>query len=150
MAKLKVEIDTTKFQKAGTFGHAIEAMKGGAKVARKGWNGKGIYIGLQKGFNLEVAASASHDSWMEQKRRQGFSSRHAEDGEELMVPYADLSEKQKEMDRAYVRRDDAMTSDFIYIDTTGLETNNPHAPKSRVPWLASQTDMLAEDWVAVA
>lgn len=40
-----------------------------------------------------------------------------------------------------------MTSPYIYIDTTGLKTDNPNAPKSRVPWLASQTDMLSEDWV---
>ena len=40
-----------------------------------------------------------------------------------------------------------MTHPYIYIDTTGLETNNPNAPKDRVPWLASQTDMLSEDWV---
>ena len=42
-----------------------------------------------------------------------------------------------------------MTSPYIYIDTYGLQTDNPHAPKSRVPWLASQTDMLAEDWEAI-
>jgi len=42
-----------------------------------------------------------------------------------------------------------MTSPYIYIDTTGLQTNNKKAPKSLVPWLASQTDMLAEDWVDV-
>lgn len=39
-----------------------------------------------------------------------------------------------------------MTHPYIYIDTTGLQTTNPDAPKDRVPWLASQTDMLAEDW----
>jgi len=39
-----------------------------------------------------------------------------------------------------------MTSPYIYIDTTGLQTDNAEAPKSRVPWLASQTDMLADDW----
>ena len=39
-----------------------------------------------------------------------------------------------------------MTSPYIFIDTTGLQTDNESAPKSRVPWLASQTDMLAEDW----
>lgn len=42
-----------------------------------------------------------------------------------------------------------MTSPYIFIDTRGLETDNPNAPKSRVPWLASQTDMLAEDWEIV-
>ena len=76
------------------FGEAISAMKQGAKVARKGWNGKGIFI-------------------------------------ELQVPDAHSK----------------MTSPYIFIDTTGLQTNNPDAPKSRVPWLASQTDMLAEDWI---
>lgn len=40
-----------------------------------------------------------------------------------------------------------MTSPYIYIDTTGLQTENDAAPKSRVPWLASQTDMLADDWI---
>ena len=43
-----------------------------------------------------------------------------------------------------------MTSPYIYIDTTGLQTDNEAAPKSLVPWLASQTDMLAEDWQEAA
>ncbi|MCT3213382.1 DUF2829 domain-containing protein [Lactiplantibacillus plantarum] len=42
-----------------------------------------------------------------------------------------------------------MTHDFIYIDTTGLHTNNPDGPMDCVPWLASQTGMLADDWVVV-
>lgn len=42
-----------------------------------------------------------------------------------------------------------MTHPYIYIDTTGLQTDNPEAPKDRVPWLASQTDMLSEDWEVV-
>ena len=76
-----------------TFGMAIEAMRKGHKVARKGWNGRGIFI-------------------------------------ELQVP----DEHSK------------MTHPYIYIDTTGLQTDNPAAPKDRVPWLASQTDMLSDDW----
>jgi hypothetical protein len=39
-----------------------------------------------------------------------------------------------------------MTSPYIFINTTGLQTDNEAAPKSCVPWLASQTDMLADDW----
>jgi hypothetical protein len=31
-----------------TFGLAVEAMKRGAKVARAGWNGKGMWIGMHK------------------------------------------------------------------------------------------------------
>lgn len=79
-----------------TFGLAIEALKMGKKVARRGWNGKGIFIELQR---------------------------------------PDENSK--------------MTSPYIFIDTTGLQTDNPDAPRSRVPWLASQTDMLAEDWMVV-
>jgi len=78
------------------FGLAIEAMKKGLKVARRGWNGKGIHIEIQN---------------------------------------PDENSK--------------MSSPYIFIDTTGLQTDNPDAPKSRVPWLASQTDMLADDWQVV-
>jgi hypothetical protein len=42
-----------------------------------------------------------------------------------------------------------MTQPYIYIDTLGLQTTNPNAPKGRVPWTPSQTDMLAEDWETV-
>ena len=42
-----------------------------------------------------------------------------------------------------------MTQPYIYIDTHGLITKNENAQKGRVPWLASQTDMLAEDWEVV-
>lgn len=42
-----------------------------------------------------------------------------------------------------------MTHPYIFIDTTGLQTDNEDAPKDRVPWLASQTDMLSDDWCVV-
>ena len=35
---------------AMTFGHAIEAVKQDKKVARSGWNGKGMFIVYQKGY----------------------------------------------------------------------------------------------------
>ncbi|MGF9766860.1 DUF2829 domain-containing protein [Bacillus albus] len=76
------------------FGSALELLKQGERVARKGWNGKGIFLELQR------------------------PDEHSK-----------------------------MTHPYIFIDTTGLQTNNEHAPKSRVPWLASQTDMLANDWI---
>jgi hypothetical protein len=85
--------ETSLIKSSLNFGDAIEALKLGNKVARTGWNGKGIFI-------------------------------------ELQVP----TETSK------------MTSPYIFIDTTGLQTTNDLAPKSLVPWLASQTDMLANDW----
>ncbi len=78
------------------FGQAIESLKSGKRVARAGWNGKGIFIELQK------------------------PDEHSK-----------------------------MTHPYIFIDTTGLKTDNLYAPKDRVPWVASQTDMLAEDWATV-
>lgn len=53
--------------------------------------------------NIEIVSAQVHAAWMDSKRAQGVTSRKAEDGEELMVPYADLSEKAKELDRGTVR-----------------------------------------------
>ncbi len=69
------------------FGQAIEALKSGKRVARTGWNGKGM--------------------WLELQRPDAHSK---------------------------------MTLPYIYMKTA--DSNN-------VPWLASQTDMLSEDWVVV-
>ncbi len=78
------------------FGEVLEKLKKGERVARRGWNGKGIFLELQN---------------------------------------PDKNSK--------------ITQPYIYIDTLGLDTTNPNAPKGRVPWLASQTDMLVEDWEVV-
>ena len=42
-----------------------------------------------------------------------------------------------------------MSHPYIFIDTTGLQSDNPDAKRNLVPWLASQTDMLSEDWEIV-
>lgn len=39
-----------------------------------------------------------------------------------------------------------MSSPYIYIDTRYVVSNSPTAIRSCVPWVASQTDLLAEDW----
>ena len=78
------------------FGKAIKALKEGKRVARRGWNGKGIYI-------------------------------------ELQIPDAHSK----------------MTLPYIYIVTNSLVSDNPDASRGVVPWLASQTDILCEDWVIV-
>lgn len=53
--------------------------------------------------DLELVAAEVHAAWIESKRAQGISSRRSEDGEELMVPYAQLSEPAKDLDRNTVR-----------------------------------------------
>ena len=76
-----------------TFGQAIEALKQGNHVCRKGWNGKGLW--------LELQTPDAHSK--------------------MTLPYIFMSYPA-----------DAKTT-----------------PGARVPWLASQTDMLAEDWAVV-
>lgn len=78
-----------------TFGDAIEALKAGRRVARKGWNGKGMWLVLIR------AGNAMH------------ITRHGS---------------------------------FDMQDCIGMKTaTNVMQPG----WLASQADMLAEDWEVV-
>ncbi|TLX20683.1 DUF2829 domain-containing protein [Thermomonas fusca] len=72
------------------FGKALDELKAGGKVQRDGWNGKGLWLELQ---------------------RPDAHSR--------------------------------MTLPYIYLNYPADAQNTPGA---RVPWLASQTDVLAEDW----
>lgn len=53
--------------------------------------------------DIEIVAEKVHDAWMNSKLNQGVSSRASENGEELMVPYDQLSEEAKELDRVTVR-----------------------------------------------
>lgn len=84
------------------FGQAIEALKEGKRVARAGWNGKGMFLFLVSGSNFVV-------------NREPLLSIM---GEGTMVTYRP------------------------HIDMKDAEGKV-------VPWLASQTDMLAEDWQIV-
>ena len=53
--------------------------------------------------DIEVVSAKVHEAWMESKRAQGVTSRKSETGEELMVPYEQLSEAAKDLDRGTVR-----------------------------------------------
>ena len=87
------------------FGMAIIALKRGECVARKGWNGKGMFLTLQEGSEVEG----------ELMRNKGAKDYF--DGMKVKIsPHIDM----KAADDSYV-----------------------------VGWLASQTDMLAEDWEIV-
>lgn len=70
------------------FGWAIRCLRAGDKVQRAGWNGKGMWLALQR----------------------------PDAGSKMSLPY-------------------------IYMSTVEGKL---------VPWLASQTDVLAEDWGIVA
>ena len=96
-------IRTTKKEEDAhmNFGQAIEALKQGKKVARAGWNGKGMFL------YYVPAASYSPSTHI---AKETFGGKD--------VPYG-----------AYI----------------AMKT----AQGNVVPWLASQTDMLAEDWTIV-
>ena len=53
--------------------------------------------------DIELVCADVHAAWMASKRAQGITSRTSETGEELMVPYEQLSEAAKELDRGTVR-----------------------------------------------
>ena len=53
--------------------------------------------------DIEMVAAKVHEAWISSKLAQGVTSRKSETGEELVVPYEQLSEEAKELDRATVR-----------------------------------------------
>jgi len=85
-----------------SFGDALTALKQNFKVARKGWNGKSMFIFLVPGSNFKV-------------NRAPLLGIYKEGTEINYQPHIDMK-----------------TAD----DTI-------------VPWLCSQSDMLAEDWVLI-
>lgn len=90
------------------FGQAIEALKQGHKVARTGWNGKGMWLILVQGQK-------------EVQLREG-------------TPY-------------YEHLQRTHTEILPHID---MWTVNAEGRRAMLPgWLASQSDMLADDWVEV-
>ena len=84
------------------FGQALEKIKQGEKVAREGWNGKGMFIFLVPGSKFKV-------------NRPPLLGIYPEGTEVEYHAHIDMKTAQ-----GYV-----------------------------VPWLASQADLLAEDWVEV-
>jgi hypothetical protein len=88
------------------FGQALIALKNGEKVARKGWNGKGMWIVLMPSLYLEAGVVNSR------------TSKHLGQGVDLdSQPYIAMFTADK---------------------------------KWQPGWLASQADVLAEDWEIVA
>lgn len=53
--------------------------------------------------DIELVSAKVHEAWMNSKLKAGVTTRKLETGEELMVPYDQLSDVAKEMDRGTVR-----------------------------------------------
>ena len=99
-----------------TFGLAIEALKLGKRVARAGWNGKGMWLSLSCGPGGDAAAG---------RREIAFENFWSSNNSE------------------YARQNggSAVVLPCITMKTATGEI--------LMGWLASQTDMLAEDWAIV-
>lgn len=92
-----------------SFGDAIKYMKRGLRVARKGWNGKGMYVFC--GFDFAFGTKA------------------------------DLSEFNPTEEPECTEENKVYVYDCLVLRT---------ADKKLQPgWLASQADMLAEDWMFI-
>lgn len=85
-----------------SFGDALNALKAGKKVARAGWNGKGMFLFLVPGSTFLV-------------NRPPLLGIYPEGTEINYCPHIDMKT----------------------------------ADGKVVPWLASQTDVLADDWLIV-
>lgn len=53
--------------------------------------------------DIEVVSAKVHEAWMQLKQAQGVTTRRSETGEELMVPYSQLTEAAKDLDRNTVK-----------------------------------------------
>ncbi|MGB3625396.1 MAG: DUF2829 domain-containing protein [Henriciella sp.] len=93
-----------------SFGHALAALKSGERVARAGWNGKGMWIGLTPG--------------------SVFAAKHAKCGHAAAFRAAELD---PEDDVELLPHIDMRAADGSMV----------------IGWLASQSDMLADDWYIV-
>jgi len=95
-----------------TFGLAIEALKKGSKVARKGWNGKGMYLAM---------VVAYYDYAMDSV--QVFT--------DIALPDTEFADNPTRK---------CVPTDPYIVMRTAQGTAQPG-------WLASQEDMLTEDWL---
>ena len=93
---------------AMNFGLAVEAMKGGAKVARAGWNGAGQWVALGKG-NEYLAAS---QFWNEHARAHA----EANGGGATVLPYFILKTAQGSILMGWApSQSDALAEDWQII-----------------------------------
>ncbi len=102
-----------------TFGVAIKEMKNGKKVARRGWNGKGMWISLLS--SLDIGISNGED------RSIDFCMDDEHLGEETFHHW-----KHYEDDEGY------KIKDCFCMFTAAKEI--------QTGWNASTADILAEDW----
>lgn len=110
-----------------TFGAAVEAAKKGHKITRSGWNGKGMWLIL---FSQAMFITVDICD--------GDPSPSSLDGVGYSQHIGDLGTRIEHIGITDTGNEFYPISDFLLMKT---------ADNKCVPWLASQTDVLAEDWL---
>lgn len=91
---------------AMTFGLAIEALKKGLKVARKGWNGKGMYAVLMPGYPDGIEVNE-----ITQKQH------NLKEGDKLIFrPYFQLYTAQKDVAMWSPSGSDSLAEDWLIVE----------------------------------
>jgi hypothetical protein len=92
---------------------------------------------------IKEVSAAVHEGWMESKRTQGVETRRSENGEELMVPYAELSEPAKDLDRSLTgghMKKLRLDLDMLRVDSFALEPMMASSTAGTVHGVQQQTD----------
>ena len=107
-----------------SFGAALEVAKAGGRISRQGWNGKGMFVFMRPADELNVEFVVDKVKSLPQSVKDYFAQDITnEAGERVPVEETDTVK---------------FTAYLCMKAADGSIVNG---------WLASQTDMLAEDWV---
>jgi hypothetical protein len=79
--------------------------------------------------DIEKVSAKVHEEWMKSKLAKGITSRYSETGEQLMVPYEDLSEAAKDLDRGTVKA--VYAAIFALDPPPDPDPNSPGGPPSQ-------------------
>lgn len=131
------------------FGQAIELVKSGQRVARAGWNGKGMFVFLQKGKVGAVAYNGTNYLTGEKVERLIVNGERTVEIFKSEDPNADnlmnaIGGVNRNLFDFELREKVEQIGD---VQTAMPSLVMKTADGSHVVgWLASQTDILAEDW----
>lgn len=106
-----------------SFGQALEAVKNGQMVAREGWNGKGMFIFQRPEDSIGIDVVINNIKSLPQSVKDYYASK-------------DSRQHPSEQGLDKVK----FTAYLCMKAADGTIVNG---------WLASQTDMLADDWIVL-
>ena len=115
-----IDNEQLRMGEVGSFGQALKSLKSGFLVTRKGWNGKGMFIFMRPADQLPIEFVAKDIKSLPQAVKQYYAQ--------------DLKYKSEKPEEDAVQ----FTSYLCMKAADGTIVNG---------WLASQTDMLSEDWM---